>query len=130
MMEIKSYNSTYTNPFRTTPAQGFTLPIDWLGSFTFQESLGGISTQLTFPRTLPIPILMILDSWPIFPRATWISAFHQPPASKEMCLSRKEAAIALKGMQNINTQQRGDMVVLDQNLLMSPHVILCNISIV
>ena len=57
-----------TPPITTSaPPQGFTLLIDWLTPFPFQESLSGLSTQLTFPRTLPIPISMILDSQPVFP---------------------------------------------------------------
>lgn len=57
-----------TPPATTSPQpQGFTPVIDWFTTFPFQESLSGLSTQLTFPRTLPIPIFMFLDSWPIFP---------------------------------------------------------------
>lgn len=57
-----------TPPSTTSPQlQGFTPVIDWFTTFPFQESLSGLSTQLTFPRTLPIPIFMFLDSWPIFP---------------------------------------------------------------
>lgn len=65
---MQSCRTSSTPPGTTSPQpQGFTPVIDWFTTFPFQESLSGLSTQLTFPRTLPIPIFMFLDSWPIFP---------------------------------------------------------------
>lgn len=68
-----SYRATVQTPQPAPPLLRLRvllfLSID-LPHFHSRNHSAGLSTQLTFPRTLPIPISMILKSWPIFPQCS------------------------------------------------------------
>lgn len=55
------------------------LPFGSISPLPLQESLSSSSPQLIFPRTQPIPVSMIQDSWPIFPLCIMDLCIH--PAS-------------------------------------------------
>lgn len=83
MMQLPCYCSNSPAGTTSPPPQGFTLLIDWLTPFPFQESLSRLINTAHFPKDTAYSHIHDPEILAYIPTVQcWISAITQPAASK------------------------------------------------